>query len=624
MKKTNLFSLGSLLAMACLLPLTGCDDPFEGDTFVEPTNEVSEMSCVAYLENYDETHSAEAGDYTFYQFLDMLKYTNYYNALRSSKTSVTVFLPSDSAMNNFLADRGVASVRDLDLTYAKNFVQAHIVIEKMTKEEITAYSDTVPKKGADNPSLHQFTTANLLAGYLRATKGYEEVDVDDIYRSDEKLDTSHVYINDQAQVQLDFFVETSNANLMVLNSCIRPLCETMIQKLEEQGEYTIFAAAARQCGYDEVADVFADTTYTIGGGYSISYPQFTCFAPTDEAFHDAGIYSVSDLESKLASLYVTDSVSTLYNYVAYHFMGQKYTKSEFFKYGVGDSTLLYDTEVENQVLTAENDAQGQNMLNRCAYIVRSNIEARNGYIHKIDNWTPIWMPEPMKRTWDFLNSSDIINFVNSYGKRDDVNWGEVYSASIGQNMREVDLSDEDNEGASGGNFSWRTSFTYKSTDTKASIKTYRRVGYRKCKYASSRNKVNPYGNINNDDLLMLNLGYAGYIQLKTPTLIKGKYKMTLHYASESSLMSLHSAGSLVKFQLDPDAGGDPIVQNKKLFAGLPTKNYTYGSTDIELWSDIEFETSCSHQLRITMLDIQAKTLGAYHLMLDYIVFEPIE
>jgi len=607
-----------IVNLSLFIALTSCNDPFEGENFVEPTTIISEMSCVAYLEDYDATHSAQDGDYTFYHFIDLLKYTNYYNALRSSKTSVTVFVPCDAAIEAFLADRGVSSMQELGETYCNNFVQAHIVTEKMNKERITAYSDSVPKRGmADDPALHQFDVPNLLSGYLRATKGYEQTDVDDVYRAETKIDTAHIYINDQAWCQLDFFVETSNANLMIINSCIRPLCETMIEKLEEQGEYSIFAAAARRSGYDKIADVFADTVYSMGGGYTVTYPQFTCFAPTDEAFKQAGINSVDALLNQLGG-----STDSLYKYVQYHFLDKKYTVSDFFKYSVGDSTLLYDTQLPEQVLTAEDDSQGNHILNRCARIKRSNVEARNGYIHKVDNWLPIWMPEPMKRTWDFCNNSDIINLVNSYGR--DHSYGEIYYASLGSKEYQIDLSDDDNEGAQGGTTDWRTSFTYKSTDTKASIKQYRRVGYKKCKYKSSRDKTNPYGKISNDDLLVLNLGYAGWIQMKTPTLIKGKYRVTLHYASESTLRSFHAAGSLVKFQMDPN-GSELLVQSKKIFSGMSTAtSFTYGCDDIVLWDEIEFGTSCSHQLKATCLDIQAKTSANYHLLFDYIIFEPIQ
>ncbi len=122
---------------------------------------------------------------------------------------------------------------------------------------------------------------------------------------------------------------------------------------------------------------------------------------------------------------------------------------------------------------------------------------------------------------------------------------------------------------------------------------------------------------------MLNLGYAGWIEFTTPTVIKGRYKVTLHYASDLTMKSFHAAGSLTKFQFDAEDGRGDYTKNGFVFKGMPTTGFTYGCGDLELFNDIEFESSGTHTFKATMLDINAKTNGSYHQMWDYLLFTPI-
>ena len=212
----------------------------------------------------------------------------------------------------------------------------------------------------------------------------------------------------------------------------------------------------------------------------------------------------------------------------------------------------------------------------------------------------------------------IIAFVNAYGA--DKNLGQLYSNAMTNKEYQIDLSESFRDGQYGE----ITSFTYQANQAKASYSNYRAVGFKKCKYASSSKKdENAYGAWLNN-YLVLNLGYAGWIQFTTPTIIRGKYKVTLHYASEATMRSFHSAGSLTKFQIDPELNIDGWTKNAFVFKGLPTTGFTYGSGDVELFGNIEFAESGTHTFKATMLDINAKTSGSYHQMWDYVMFTPIE
>lgn len=594
-----------ILSLLAVLLLTACSDPFAGEPFVTPTDLENEMTCTTLLENRAEDFSL---------WLDFLKYADYYNGLKDAKAVATVFAPTNDAIRAFLAWKGVDAIEDLDFLYARSVVQNHIVngVEIGSEEVINYATDAQP-----------MPVANLFHAYLKPTFGKVLTDVDDADRTDEVLDATTIYLNNQAAVQSHegagiHFVEASNAIIYYMDAVIHPLAETMVEKMEEQGEYTLFAAACRASGYDKVVERVRDTLHIAGGGTVVNTYQFTCFAPNDDAMERAGIRTLQELQQRCEADNPEAGDSALWQYVAYHFIDKSYTASAFCSFDNPDETLIYDTSLSGQVMTCLNDPSGKPILNEKAHIVRSNIEARNGYIHKIDYYLPVWAPDPVQVRWDFCNSADIIAFVNAYGNSKSL--GNLYSTAMSNKEYQVDLSDNFRDGE----FGQITSFTCQYNAAKSGYTNYRAVGYKKCKYVSSKDKENnAYGAYLNN-LLVLNLGYAGWIQFTTPTIIKGRYKVTLHYASEATMKTFHAAGSLTKFQIDPEKERSDWSRNVYVFKGLPTTAYSYGSGDVVLFDNLTFDASGIHTLKATMLDINAKTNGSYHQLWDYILFTPIE
>lgn len=598
MKKLVIFTL--------ILCLMACTDPFAGQPFITPTEIENEMTCTTLLEHRSEDFSI---------WIELLRYADYYNGLKDVTASITLFAPTNEAMREFLQWQGVEKVQDLDLTYARYVVQNHIL------NGAKINSETFINFAVDAEPLQ---VQSLFNAYLKPSFGRTITEVDDAERSDEILDEETLFINNQAAVQPRDsggvrFTEASNAIIYYMDDVIRPLAETMVDKLEEQGEYIIFAAACRESGYDKVVEKVRDTIRIQGGGYTIQDYRFTCFAPSDDAMAAANIHSLDDLKARCRAELPQAGDSALYQYVKYHFFDQAYTKEQFCKFNSVDETLIYDTQLEGQVMICRNDTvdYAVPMLNDKAKFVRSNIEARNGYIHKMDYYLPVFEPEPVTIKWDFCNSSDIIAIVNAYGASRSL--GNLFSSALTNKEEKVDLSDMHRDG----DFGPVNSFTYQANTAKASYSNYRAVGFTKCKYLKSSDKTNnTYGAYMNN-LLNLNLGYAGWIQFKTPTIIKGKYKVTLHYASDVTMKDFYSAGSLTKFQFDPELGKSEWTKNAQVYKGLK-KNLIFGCADLVLFEEIEFDSSNRHLFKAIMLDINAKTNSVYHQMWDYLLFEPIK
>ncbi len=601
MKKLSLFIL-SLMAV-----LTSCEDPYEGTVYVKDTGETLDMTCAAVLSRNEAEFSL---------WIELLKYADYYNALNDAGTTATALCPNNEAMREFLDWKGVSSVRELDREYARAVAQIHILPTDLSDESLINYAEN----GETIPVLSIFGT------YLTTRFGYTITDVDDAYRTDTEYNTDSIYLNNQAKLEKFTAIKTGNGEIFTMGDVIRPVAETILERLrpyEEapgDGEYDIFIGAAERSGYDEVVAQVYDTTYNEMGAMVVSNVVFTCLAVPDSVYKAAGIESVDDLCSYLgATDDYTAEDNPLRQYVAYHFIDKEMYVKDFFNFQEEGQVNIWDTQFTHQVITCQ-DMAGAHVFNKVASILRSDMQARNGLIQKIDDILPVWEPDPVTVIWDLCNTSDIISFVNNYGAAK--NLGALFSSPIASKEYQIDLSENKRDGDYGAVSSFVLNESYVNNSSRASYASYRPVGFIKCKYKSAKEKtVNNYG-ANMDNLLVLNLGYAGWVQFTTPTIIKGRYKIELFYGGNPVLYSFYGSGSHTKFMLD-----DTQMSNVFIFKGLASQGFgkaTYGIASAELWKEMVFEHSGAHTLKATMMDINAKTNAKYHQLWDYVKFTPIE
>ena len=594
--KKILFSL----SLGLVMMLAACDDPNDGQLFVTPTELEAEMSIIDVLE--------KDSDYTMW--IDFLKYADYYNALKDASAIATIFCPNNAAVTTFLAERGVSSIRELSQGYARNVAQAHIIAN-------TSITETTLNNYAENGTY--IPTQNLFASYLTLKYGYTITDVDDAERTETIYTPDSIFINNQARLDKFTGIVCANGVIYSMGTVITPLTETIIEKLELEGDYTIFAQAIHESGYDSIANKMRDTTYVVGGGYVVNTYNYTCFAVPDEVYRRNGITDVNSLKTWLVNNSNGEETSgdvALANYVQYHFLLREYDTDELYNFQSEGQTLIFETKMPGQAIITNED-EGGRVINKTIQILRSDIQARNGLIHKVNDVMPVYHPTPVTVRWDFLNSADIISFVNAYGA--DNGYGSLFTSDLTTAERKVDLSDDRRNG----DYGTLSSFTYKNTDSRASATQYPVVGFIKEQWASTAAKTTPrYGSYMNN-YMMLNLGYAGWIQFTTPSIIAGKYKVVLHYCADISLMKFFSSGSLTKFELDDNSANLYVYKGLADVISARTR-VLYGSVDMTLWESMEFNTSSPHNFKVTMMDINAKTDNLYHQMYDYIEFIPID
>lgn len=597
-----------LISIMALLAIVGCEDPNDGSLFVQPTNIESEMSMTTILEKQPDTYSI---------WLDMLKYADFYNAMKDANANATVFCPNNKAMERFLDERGVASVGELDREYARRVVKNHIIDWQNSKNELNDSSLIILARNNG-----YISAQNLFNKYLSVSYGYKKTDVDDDQRTDEVLSPDSIFFNNGAK--LGRFVSTTCANgvIYTMDDVIIPNAENIVTKLEnldgENNTYKIFAEAIKaDPEMYRMATLERDTTIGDGGALIVNNYSYTCFAVPDYIMNEAGITDVTGLKQWLVNNSggeETDGDVALNHYLKYHFMPAQYTMEEVFKFNDPSETLIYDTKYTGQAFIV-NLIGNKRTINTSVPVLRSNIEASNGFINKVGGMMPVYHPTPVNVKWDFLNSADIIAWVNNWSTAG--NEGNIFSKPLTSTARQVDLSEEYYDGVHG----TITSFKAKFNDSKTPSNNYRRVGFMKEKYTTMpvKDENTPEHGAFMNNYLVLNLGFAGWIEFTTPTIIAGKYKVVLHYIKDPMLTKLFTSGTLTQFNID----GDKEQSLVYLYKGLKAMPM-FASVDDTLWNVVEFDASTTHTFKITMRDISAKNDNTYHLRLDYVEFIPVE
>lgn len=547
MKKYILFSVFFIAV------LVSCNDPYDGSTYqVYNDNPISK-----YLEDQG----------VFDEWVKVLRYSNMYNALNEAGQPFTEFVPSDSAMNEFYKKEGVDSIQALGYEYARALVRAHTVLDTIQVDEF------INSKSLTN---------------LSGDKVSIEID---------SVNSGEAVLNGEAHVT-KMGISVSNGILYLLSGTMTPLVETVYDRVAENPDYSIMKEAIEATGWKDSLNITADTVI-IDGLNKISKRYYTLLSVSDGSFAKDGISSLADLKGKInttgdASL--TDSL--LFQYIGYHIIKQNYNLAEFEKFDGSDTAKLYDTQAVDQVLMVNYDSLATtdkyflNFSSSRARFVESNcnVLAKNGYVHEIDNYLPVWEPEQTTVIWDLTDYSDVKDLVpeEDYQPSEPVSTEAKYSLLLAP------------------------CYTYEFSQSGTSNKSYSYLTYVNCK--SNLRKANKL------DCLVLNLGYMGNVSMKTPTLVKGKYKVELQfiYLSDHSFMKNMSEGNGGLMHITVDGKNDLNSRPYTTVTGILA-----GVKQATLYDEIDFDKTQSHIFKIVVMDPAASSNSKFSLQLDCITFTPI-
>lgn len=540
------------LFMLPLLAFIACEDPYKDSTYQ------------VYDENPISSYLSDQSDYS--EWVSILKYANMFNALNQADQDFTAFVPNNEAVTAFYQKKGVASIEELGAEYAKSLILFHTVLDTISVDDF----------------INSTSITNL-------SKDQLSIQID-------STTAGEAILNGEARVtQMAFSV--SNGVIYFLADVMTPLVETVYERVAQNESYSIMREALDATGWADSLNTLADTTY-LDGVQSVSKRYYTFLAVTNASFAQEGIQNLSDLKTTLgAGENVQDSANALFQYVAYHILQSNYTLENLTSFNGADTSSIWDTAADNQVLMVTLDSLSQekfflNQLGTPANFVveSSDVLAKNGFLHEISGYLPIWEPQQATVLWDLTDYGDVRNLVPS----------EIYQPA-------APVSSEDNL-----NIFDAASYVAEVSASGVSNRTYNYLAYVTCK--TNLRDANYF------DRLVINLGYLGHVTMRTPTLVKGKYRVDLKfvYLSDHAFMRTMSDGNggLMKISFDGDhvANVSPYTTVTRTLAGV---------YDATLYDEIEFETTAKHDFKIIIMDPAASTNSKFSLQLDCITFTPI-
>ncbi|MBR1506227.1 MAG: DUF5108 domain-containing protein [Prevotella sp.] len=559
----------AMVAVAAMLSITACDkdvfdfnnDPFKGQTY--KTTLMEPISSVL-------TQRAD-----FSEYVSLLNYSGMFNALNQSSdgTSFTAFVPTNDAMQQFYRRRGVSSMEELGPDYARAFMLYHTVKDSILPDAF------VQKKMVYNLSNDEI-----------------KIEIDPV-------NAGQITLNGEGRI-VEMGLSAFNGKIYVLSSAMTPLVETVFDRVVESSESTIMAEAIRQSGWSKRLNTIVDTTYNQERQRVITHYYYTLLNVTDATFAKSGISSFSDL---MAQLKANDKESLtedslLREYVGYHILANAYTTDDMSVMSGSETVRLWNTSAKNQVFTVTFDEQAVeqadmyviNKSSRPARFVydESNLLCKNGYIHQLDDWMPVWEPDQATIVWDLADYTDIKNIVDpeNYQPAEPTSKENIYRIATAP------------------------CFTFEQGEAGTKNRTYHEIDYVTCK--SNLPAVN-------NDRVVYNLGYMGSVSMKTPVIVKGKYRVELSfiYMTNQNFMRTMSDGNggMLKMSFDDDSQytifTSPYTKVPKILPGI------YSTT---LYEEIEFPETASHDFSFVVLDPAASTNSNFSLQFDTITFIPIE
>lgn len=568
------------LLLGCIFYYS-CDDPFKDTVYqvydVQPAG--------SYLQSRPEHFS---------EWIKILKYGDLFNAINRADDAFTILAPTNEAVHRFYEKKKVASIEDLGREYARTLAKYHIINDSIDQEEFVKGGE-LPGRTLSGDVLQISFDENTAEGGL-----------------------SSVYINQEAHVT-EFAITTANGRIYVIDDMLSPAVETIYERLSSKEEYKIFCKALEETGWSDTLNIVTSILYGPSGMQVEQKRNFTVLSVADNVFAEAGISSFNDLVNKLdANADYENKENSLNNYVAYHIMEGARTLADFQNYdNIESKKKLWYTKADSLILASEvEQACCLNVDGSGARFIadKANELVKNGYIQPIDGYLPVASQEPVAFAFDFCDFPEISSYVAAFGK------AQPYQ------QRSRDESEEYTNLAK----------LVGRTDVVSQVACYqitlgpsgaRTSEWSYLQYGIARgSETYDWWNLLNYDMLIVNIGYNGTLTMNTPVIQKGKYKVKLYFAYEPTMKfigerSNNSNGGLTAFSFDGSNSSSKSTA-KRVYDGIKDDtNHTYNN--ITLFDAIEFDKTQSHSLKLTIQDPTASTNANFRLMLDYLLFEPV-
>ena len=463
-------------------------------------------------------------------WVDVLKYTNLYNTLNLA-ANYTCFVPTNDAMQKYLTSKGVQKVTDLNPEDAKTLVKYHTI-----------------------------------KGTLYSAVSFEEGVIPDTTATGDFLSTTFLENGGAVQINLEATIQktvkTNNAYIHIIDNVLTPVTQTLWEKLQN-GKFTIFSEAIQAIGYNEKLNTITELKNNIQYKY-----HYTMFAVPDSVFAAKGITSFAALKDTLkAADDFTSTSNKLNQYVMYHLLSQQLSYSSLAYFTLTDTkrSKNYNTMAANQLINVSE-------VNKILYInynsttktgiklIELNRNCKNGVVHVVDGIMPVVSPKPTSVQWEFTDFAIMSSTLPKY--------------------RTSGLT---------------STFTYQLDPLVATCYKWLSVPESKpglYYVIANKNDAQSYKALNYD-YLRLNLGTYGWVEMTTPAITAGTYKL---YCEHYNPLAATAQGKIWFIIDGVYQGTQPIATQ-----GAKPTSSSYTKTQIGTGT-ITFATTTTHTVRILAAD----------------------
>lgn len=586
----NLIRICILIIVAAVY---SCDDPYKDETFA-----VYDMQPIS---SYLSTRPDD-----FSEWIKVMKYADMYNAVNQATAKLTLFAPTNQAMEAFYQEKKVSSVEELGKVYVRQLVQYHLVNDTITLEEFSKGGELEDKTLSNDILEVTFNADDSSEGGFNA-----------------------MYMNGEAHVK-ELAIHTSNGFVYVLDDVMRPMVESVYQKLFENNKNNILAEALKRTGWHDTLNIIADTITMPDGTKLEVRRNYTILGVPDDVFQSKGISSCDDLVKKLgAGEDYENKNNALNRYAAYHILNGRYKVDNLKKFDVDTvaTCKIWGTACENAAIKISQEADDNYYLNydggsEMRTVFRESdcdYQTKNGYIQQLEGLLPICKDlKPFIIYWDLADYPEVANYIGSNGVD-----GQIF-------QQEIDAKAEPSTELKDAKLAC---YEYKVGSQGMPVSNFGNLAYRTLRSNANYDNQDKTRRFLHGDLLTVSLGYKGWVQMKSPVMIPGKYKVTLRYFYANSMKNFRSYGSGSNGgQIDVEF---PEMENVSsvsypLYSSLPSDtdangNYlvTMGLFDTVLYDVVEIPDMKEYTMRITLNDPAASISKDFRIQVDYILFEPI-
>ncbi|MEY3576933.1 MAG: hypothetical protein RL394_516, partial [Bacteroidota bacterium] len=395
------------------------------------------------------------------------------SAFLNAYGSYTCFAPTNSGVTTYLKNIGATSVETADLKTLKDMVRLHLL-------EDTIY------------------TSSFTDGKLPVITMFGQFLVTSVVN---RAGTSSYIINRQGAITKSN-VRVGNGIIHAIDQVLIPATKTIAQQLESNPEYSIFVQAMKETGFfNKLNTVDPD----------LSKRWITVFAESNKALADSGFNTYAALKAKLSKtgnpMNANDSLNM---YVAYHitpglkFLGdiitvpthETYLPQEVVSIKLIDQDVLLNEDEFNGIV------EPGIKINRA----KSDIGATNGVFHDAAAHFKVKFRKPAALYWDVSSFAEIKKLPAYYKK---ANYNFVRAT-------EADKPIKDHY------WGW-------GSLAGTNVMTY---------IYSTASSITNYA-VNND-VNMLPMGLPArpvYWEMRTPPIVKGKYKVWICYRAQKQSSS---------------------------------------------------------------------------------------